>query len=103
MNRVALAVDRVKAAAEERGLSSEELAKLDGEMAVSFEEHFRYQQSQAEAHASGKLSTDEAQIVYVALGEVGSSKNGGWAAGTDVFTKVAVTMLMGELLAARVR
>lgn len=76
---------------------------LDHDMAVDFEEHFAYQEAQAHAHVSGVLSTDEAQIVYWALGEVGSSANGGWAAGTDTATKVSVTLLMGELHAALVR
>jgi hypothetical protein len=30
---------------------------------------------------------------------VGSQENGGWAAETDLPTKVTVTMLMGQLLA----
>jgi len=73
-------------------------ANLDKELAVDFEEHFKYQQLQAEFHAAGRLTPDAAQIVYVALGEIGDSDNGGWAAGTDLATKVIVTQLMGELL-----
>jgi hypothetical protein len=67
-------------------------------MAVEFDEHFAFQQAQARAHVEQRLTTDEAQVVYVALGEVGSQSNGGWAAGTDTATKVAVTLAMGELL-----
>lgn len=82
-------------------LTPEAAATLDAEMAVDFEEHFAYQEAQARAHASGQLTAAEAMIVYVALGEVGSSKNGGWAKDTDTATKVSVTLLMGELIKAR--
>jgi len=67
-------------------------------MAVTFGEHFAYQNAQARAHVSGKLSTDEAQIIYIALGEVGSQDNGGWASGTDLATKVVVTLTIGQLI-----
>jgi hypothetical protein len=79
------------------------VAKLDETLAVTFDEHFRFQQMQAEAHVSGILETDAALLIYAALGEVGSSKNGGWAAGTNLATKVVITQLMGELLARKVR
>jgi hypothetical protein len=96
-NRVAAAIARVQERLD--GLDEAKRTKLDADMAVGFEEHFAYQQAQAHAHLIGKLRTDEAQIVYAALGEVGSDNNGGWASGTGTATKVAVTMLMGELLA----
>jgi hypothetical protein len=77
------------------------LAKFDAEMAISFDEHFRFQQMQAEAHASGILETDAALLIYAALGEVGSAKNGGWAAGTSLAKKVIITQVMAELLARK--
>ena len=70
-------------------------------MDVTAAEHFAYQEAQARAHASGRLSAGEAMIVYRALGETGSRGNGGWAAGTDLPTKVAATLLMGELIGGR--
>lgn len=100
MNRVAAAVARVREKYD--ALDGDAQAALDAQMAVEFDEHFAYQQQQAQAHAAGLLTTAEAQIVYIALGEVGSAENGGWAAGTDTPTKVAVTMLMGELLQRRI-
>lgn len=84
------------------GLTEAEVQKLDAEMDVSFEEFFAFQQAQAYAHVSGKITTEEAQIVYAALGEVGSADNGGWAEGTNTATKVAVTKVVSELIAARV-
>lgn len=79
-------------------LSPAKQASLDEEMAVTFEEHFAYQNAQARAHLMNVLDLDEAQIVYTALGEVGDPSNGGWASETDTPTKVVVTLLMGELL-----
>jgi len=79
-----------------------DVSKLNETLALDFSEHFAYQNAQAEAHASGILTTDEAMSVYVALGEVGSASNGGWAKGTDLALKVTVTNLIGQLLGAKV-
>jgi hypothetical protein len=73
-------------------------AALDAKLAVTFEEHYAFQNAQASAHASGVITTDEAQTIYRALGEVGSEANGGWAKGTDLALKVTVTTLMGQLI-----
>lgn len=75
-----------------------DLPGLEATLAVTFQEHFAYQNAQARAHATGVLTTEEAQVVYVALGEVGDPANGGWAADTDLATKVVVTNLMGQLI-----
>jgi hypothetical protein len=80
------------------GLSPEQRKGLEDGMAVDFQEHFQYQEQQARAHAMGKISTEDAQVIYNALGEVGSSSNGGWAADTDLATKVVVTQAIGQLL-----
>lgn len=95
-NRLTKAVAELRERAAK--LSDEDRAKLGRDMAVTFEEHFAYQQAQARAHATGRITADEAQVIYIALGEVGSTTNGGWAADTDLPTKVAVTLAMGELL-----
>lgn len=96
-NRVAAAIGdlRERVAA----LGEVAAADLNAEMAVTSGEHFAYQTQQSRAAAGGRLNVDESLTVYVALGEVGSAANGGWAASTDLATKVAVTMLMGELMA----
>lgn len=59
-------------------------------------EHFAYQSAQSHAHAAGRLSTSEAQTIYVALGEVPDET--GWAAGTDLATKLVVTQVLAELI-----
>lgn len=96
MNRIAAAV--AKAQTKLDTLEPAAVAELDSTLAVEFDEHFAFQRAQSHAHAAGIITADEAMIVYRALGELGSSKNGGWAAGTTTATKVAVTMAMGELL-----
>jgi hypothetical protein len=96
MNRIGDVIPKIERALADVG--PEKAEELDAAMDVGFEEHFFFQQTQAEAHASGRISTEEALAIYAALGEVWSSENGGWAAGTDTATKCAVTQAMGELL-----
>jgi hypothetical protein len=95
-NRLAAHIATVQARID--SITPEAAAKLEANLAVEPFEHFAYQEAQARAHVSGKLTADEAMIVYRALGEVGSESNGGWAADTDLATKVSVTLLMGELV-----
>lgn len=95
-NRVAVAIDLTRPYVD--SLSRVEREALTATTAVDFGQHFIYQQAQARAHASGNLAPEEAMAVYVALGEVGSDANGGWATETDLATKVVVTMLVHRLL-----
>lgn len=83
--------------------TDEDIAKADKASDVTFTEHIAYQDTQAWAHASGLISYQEAQIIYQALGEVGSESNGGWAEGTDTATKVTVTKVIGELLGVKIK
>jgi len=100
MNRVTAAIAQMR----ERvaTLEPDKVERLEkGNVLDSFE-HAQYQNQQARAHATGRLTTEEAQVLYIALGEVGNPSNGGWATGTDLATKLVVTMVIGELLGARV-
>jgi hypothetical protein len=81
-----------------KALDPGKLADIDKTLDLTFDEHFKFQELQAQNHAGGILTTEAAQIVYAALGEVGSPGNGGWTAGVDTATKFIVTQLMGELL-----
>ena len=96
MNRVSTAIDTVTERLND--LSPAKIKSLEVINVLEFSEHFQYQEKQAQAHASGKLSTEEANILYVALGEIGADSNGGWAEGTNLATKIVVTMVIGELL-----
>lgn len=95
-NRVAVAIDLTRPYVD--SLSRVEREAPTTTTAVDFGQRFIYQQAQARAHASGNLTPEEAMAVYVALGEVGSDANGGWATETDLATKVVVTTLVHRLL-----
>lgn len=99
MNRVSAHIAMIQQRVD--GLAPDARTKLDTDMDIEPTEHFAFQEEQARAHAMGKLAPDEAMIVYVALGEIQYSGNGGWAKGTSLATKVSVTLLMGELLRSR--
>ena len=81
---------------------NEKASSLEATLAVDFKDHFDYQQLQANAFAMGKISLRDAQICYIALGEVWNESNGGFSKGTDLATKAIVTQLMGELLNVKV-
>lgn len=98
-NRITRAISKTRAKLDT--LDPAKVAEVDASLALDAGEHFAYQEQQARAHAAGILRTDEAQVAYIALGEVGSADNGGWADDTDTATKYAVTVLIGELLAGR--
>ena len=74
-----------------------DLGELDASMALTSIEVFAYQNAQARAHATGKLSTAEAQTVYTAL-TGGVASNGYWSPHVDLALKVTLTNLIGELM-----
>ena len=80
-----------------------EIAKVDNDLAIDFEEHFQFQQTQAEMHASGVLQMEVAQAIYSALGGSVSGSNGGWSKGVDTATKFTITQLMSELLSIKIK
>lgn len=94
--------DKLDAARESGEISEQDLANAHATLALTPEEHFEWQQIQSHAHAGGDLHTDDALIVYAALGEVGDPGNGLWSAETDLATKYAVTQTVGLLLKRRV-
>lgn len=80
--------DSVDLAAFERGLDN------------SLSEHFAYQNAQSRAFAAGKLSLYEAQVIYIALGEAPGAS--GWAADTDLATKLIVTEALAEIVRGQI-
>ena len=74
------------------------LERLDADMALSASEHAAYQNQQTRAAAAGRLNTDEALLIYHALGEWADEANGGWQAGVGLAEKVVITQIIGELL-----
>ena len=83
------------------GLDGRPLDRMHDEMKLAPDEFVQYQNLQAQAHAEGVLTTDEAQTVYIALG--GEVFNPDWPDGTSLATKTAITQLMGELLTRRIK
>lgn len=78
------------------GLNGQSLEVLEESQALAFQDFVGYQNAQAAAFASGKLTQEEAQTVYLALG--GEAYQGDWPEGTPLATKIAITQLVGELL-----
>ena len=83
------------------GLDGRPLDRMHDEMKLAPDEFVQYQNLQAQAHAEGVLTTDEAQTVYIALG--GEVFNPDWPDGTSLATKTAITQLMGELVTRRIK
>jgi hypothetical protein len=81
-----------------------DIVKVDKNLDLIFEEHFAFQNAQARAHASGIISTEVAQIIYNALGEVMAepTENGGWQPNVSTARKQSITQLMSELMQRRV-
>jgi hypothetical protein len=76
-----------------------DIAKVNDNLAIDWEEHFGFQKAQSEAFASGHISYGVAQLIYAALGEVHASTNGGWQQGVTTARKQSITQLISELLA----
>jgi len=81
---------------------AESLESMDRDMDLTFSEHSSYQDLQARGHAKAKLTTEEAQTIYMALGESMSSKNGGWKPHVNLPMKLIITQVMAELLNIKV-
>lgn len=76
-----------------------DLEALEESLDLDALETFAYQSAQARAHATGKLTTAEAQTIYLALGGEGFGRTAsGWADGVSLALKVTITNLMAELL-----
>lgn len=80
-----------------------EIDRLDAVMAIDFEEHFKFQALKSEAMLAGRIDVDVAQAICLALGDVYTEYNGGWADGVDLATKVTITKIMEELLSLKLR
>ena len=101
-NRIAAAIGRYNAKIEAMGgedatgLNGKRIGDLHADMALSLSEFVSFQNLQAQAHASGRITMGEAQLIYMALG--GEAYQGDWPEGTSLATKVTITQIMEELL-----
>ena|SRR6266851_3456215 len=78
-------------------LTAEKRLELNKSFAISFMEHYAFQNKKSAVFASGKIALDVAQWLYVKLGEVGADSNGGWPVGVTLAEKIVVTKAMAEL------
>ena len=101
MNRVLFAIERRRAQLA-AGIKPDgspltgDTAKVERSLRNSFAEHAHYQDLQARAFVTGKLTQEEAQTIYHALGATPSPD--GWAQGTDLAAKIIITQIMAELM-----
>jgi hypothetical protein len=77
-------------------LPADKLESLKKTASLTSDEFFVYQQTQSRAFAGGRLTFDEAQIVYSSLG--GEHFEGDWPEGTSLALRITITKLMAELL-----
>ena len=104
-NRILAAAERMRGALatgqklDGSGPITGDLTELENDQKLGFDEWFAFQQKQAEAHASGRLTTDEAMTIYTALGGEGMPA-GGWAEGVDLALKLTIYSVMGQLIGA---
>ena len=101
-NRVQRAIDAMQNRLDAMNgitLTGQSFRELEALQDLEHSEWFAYQQKQAEAHASGRLTADEALTVYNLLGgESYNGKRGGWSAGASLAAKLTVVRLIGELV-----
>ena len=100
-NRVITAIERCETKlrtqfADGVGLNGKPIDSLHEGMALSFADFTGYQGAQSRAYASGKLTADEANTIYQALG--GDVFAGDWPESTSLAVKLVVTQVVGELL-----
>lgn len=101
MNRITAAIPEL--AERIAALAPADRIAFDREMDLTVGETFAYQNAKSVAQLAGRITTDEALMIYNALGREsgGSPDNGGWASDVATALKVAVTMAMGELMLVR--
>ncbi len=81
--------------------TKEQMDRLDKQLHTSWADLVMYQDLQAQAHAAGKLTTEEADLVYRLLGRDSPSEEK-WDKLT-LAEKTALTQLMSELLDWRIK
>jgi hypothetical protein len=92
-NRVELAITKIAAQiALAKGLRKD-LTSCEKAATINHEELVVFQDAQSKAHAAGILTLEEAQTVYITLGETPEHFNA-----QSLASRIAVQKLMSELL-----
>jgi hypothetical protein len=84
----------------ETGLTGKPVDHLHEDLAISMAEFVAYQNAQTRAHVEGRITTEEASTLYMALG--GETYHGDWPKRTPLATKIVVTQVMHELISMEV-
>ena len=96
MNRIAARITELLPRVAE--LSPEKRHTLDATLTLDASEYVAYQKLQASAHASGRITSAEAQAVYLALINWNSTATATSNSIATTATRIVVTQLMRELL-----
>ena len=94
MNRVVRSANEIAAAIVDKNPSPEVLADLNRKFDMEFGEFCHLQEVKSLAVANGILTPEEGQYIYQQMGEQPSTFNG-----RPLPVKIAITKMMGELLA----
>lgn len=95
-NRVELAVKAVTVTLRERAFDPATLAKLEATLCMTFGDHSRFQTLKSVAQLKGEITLEEAQSLYILLGNQVSVFNN-----RSLAVKVAVTKALAELLGVK--
>jgi len=101
MNRVAVAVDKMRVRIADRianGITTQEAVdKTHKALDMAFDEYCKFQELKSLASIEGKLSVDEAQLIYNYLGNTPDHFNR-----QPVEVKAVLTQIFSELLGATI-
>jgi len=104
MNRLTIFADKIQTMIDAGGKDGalntpEKIAAFEAKQNLTAEDHAAYQTAKSLAQVHGVITAEEATTAYQALGAC--YRETGWAKGTSLGMKIAVTKMIGELLAAR--
>ncbi len=96
-NRIDLAIQLIQARLD--AITEAKRESLMKSMSLTFDEFYAYQTAQSVACAGGKITAEEAQTIYRALG--GEGYKGNWPESTPLAARVAITKVVAELMGAK--
>lgn len=102
MNRIQDGIDKMATKlADMNGvdMKGRPLSEMDETTALASDEFVAFQNAQSRAFASGLLTLEESQTLYMGLGgEMRSSSNHGWPKNTNLAAKIVITQACAELM-----
>lgn len=98
MNRIQSAIDRMTENVKGKNLPQERLDEMNKSLDMPLEDFCKFQEMKSVAMMEGILTTDEAQTVYVLLGETPDTFNA-----RTLAEKYVLSQLLAELCARRIK